>query len=158
MHIFQFKRKASFMQCKAICTLCNAKTKMHILQCKNPYTQYVMQKPNQHSAMAGLLCGSALEHLCPRVSANHCALPHLLIFIIQNPCCTLCNAKPRCTCKPWCSSLPPHFHHTKSLMHIMQCKTKMHMQTIVLFLTSPFSSLLSSPVSVLSSSSLFLSL
>ena len=32
--------------------------------------------------MAGLLCGSALEHLCPRVSANHCALPHLPILII----------------------------------------------------------------------------
>ena len=48
---------------------------MHIMQYKNPYAQYVMQKPNQHSAMAGLLCGSAVEQHYPGVSANHCALP-----------------------------------------------------------------------------------
>ena len=45
-----------------------AKTHLHI-------AQYVMQKPNQHSAMAGLLCGSAVEQHYPGVSANHCALP-----------------------------------------------------------------------------------
>ena len=55
---------------------------MHIMLCKNPYAQYVMQKPNQHNAMAGLLCGSAPEQLCPGVSANHCALPYLPILII----------------------------------------------------------------------------
>ena len=79
-------------------------------------------------------------------------------YAMQKPRCTLCNAKTHMhnmKCKNQTSTVQWQGYYAAVYLSIFVLACR---QTIVLFLDSPFSSLLSSPVSVLSSSSLFLSL